>query len=75
MNLKNEYFRTNIKGIELSKRQYICRFCSRTCDDKSDHTAHIESFHSKLNCQNCDYKTFGSVDLKNHIQNIHHISA
>ena len=71
LNLKNEYFKNSIKGVELSCKQCICKYCSRAFEDKNELMKHIEYIHKNYECQQCDYKAFGSCDYLNHVKQTH----
>ena len=71
LNLKNEYFRNIIRGIDLYKKQNICKYCSLELESLEDLTSHIDYMHKRYECQKCEYKAFGSRDLQNHTQNTH----
>ena len=71
LNLKNEYFRNNIRGIDLYKKQIICKYCSLELESLEEIKSHIEYVHQRYECQKCDYKAYGSRDLQNHTQNTH----
>ena len=66
INLTNENFKTNIKGIEINKKQYIFQFCSRVFDNWNELSKHIKSNHKQYKCQQCDYRVFGSGDINRH---------
>ena len=67
LNLKNEYFR----GIDLYKEQIICKYCSLELESLEEIKSHIEYVHQRYECQKCDYKAYGSRDLRTHTQNTH----
>ena len=78
LNLKNEYFKNNIEGIQLSKDQiYTCNKCGRNFETRSNLTEHFKDIHERLECVsgNCDYKSFGSKDHKNHMKLVHKIHS
>ena len=54
MNLKNEYFKNNIKGIDLYKKQSICKYCSLELENVEKLTSHISHVHKQYKCQKCD---------------------
>ena len=51
MNLKNEYFKNNIKGIDLYKKQSICKYCSLELENVEELTSHISYVHKQYKCQ------------------------
>ena len=71
MNLKNEYFRNDIKGISLYNKQVKCKHCSLELGSIDELTSHIEYVHKRYKCQSCEYKAFGTSDLTNHTKISH----
>ena len=71
LNLKNEYFKANIKGIDLSRKQYICQYCSRISETSTVLKEHITKFHKQYDCEKCDYRAFGLDSLKRHEKEMH----
>ena len=73
LNLKNEYFSNNIKGLELanSENRITCNSCGRNFDQKDQFEEHFKAVHKKINCARCDYISFGDRDLKNHTEICH----
>ena len=68
MNLKNEYFQNNIKGINLYKRQLKFKHCGSEVEDLDELKSHIEYVHKQYKCERFEYQAFGTLDLKNHTQ-------
>ena len=71
MNLKNEYFKNNIKGINLYKNQVKCKHCGLDLEGLQELRSHIDYNHKPYKCKSCDYQAFGTCDLKNHTQITH----
>ena len=69
LNLKNEYFKNNINGIQLSKDdEYTCNKCGRKFQSRKSLNEHFKTIHERLQCQDCDYLSFGNRDIENHIK-------
>ena len=75
MNLKNEYFKNNIKGINLYKNQVKCKHCGLDLEGLQELRSHIDYNHKPYKCKSCDYQAFGTCDLKNHTQKTHGTSS
>ena len=73
LNLKNEYFSNNIKGLELPnlENRITCNSCGHKFDQKTQFQNHFTAVHKRFSCPECDYISFGDRDLKNH-SDIHH---
>ena len=71
LNLKNEYFKANIKGIDLCRKQFICTHCSRISENSTVLNEHIMQFHKQYDCEKCDYRAFGLDSLKRHREEKH----
>ena len=71
LNLKNEYFRNNIKGISLYKKQIKCKHCGLELESPDEIASHIEYVHKRYKCESCEYQAFGTWDLKNHTEKTH----
>ena len=67
LNLKNEYFSNNIKGLELanSEEEITCNSCGRKFQ-RDQFEEHLTAVHRRYNCTKCDYISFGDRDMKNH---------
>ena len=49
LNLKNEYFKNNINGIQLSKdKSYICSKCGGNFETRNDLTEYFKAVHASL---------------------------
>ena len=66
LNLKNEYFKANIKGIDLHNKQFTCKYCSAICKNSKTLNEHIMMFHKQHDCEKCAYKAFGLDNLRRH---------
>ena len=70
LNLKTEYFshKTNrLKiGNEEDEKKYLCRFCNSDCGDFNQLKFHINNFHKRLQCNKCEYSSFGKKDYDVH---------
>ena len=66
LNLKNEYFKANIKGIDLHNKQFTCKYCSAICKNSKTLNEHIMMFHKQHDCEKCAYKAFGLDNLRKH---------
>jgi len=72
LNLKNEYFQNNIKYLQLNQSDdNTCRECSGKFNQKMEVIEHFNTVHKRIRCNNCDYVSFGSRDMKNHKEAIH----
>ena len=73
LNSKSEYFRQSTKRITISNEELKqqCDFCSKIMKTKNELQNHVKLFHTRMNCDQCDYLSFGEYDLKLHIKSVH----
>ena len=73
LNSKNEYFKEKIKrrGLNNEEMNQQCGICSQTFKCMSDVQEHEQLFHTRIQCESCDYKSFGEKDLTSHKTNLH----
>ena len=75
LNSKNEYFKHNIKRIEIVKEGYTeqCEYCSRKLNNLKELENHEIDMHIKFDCKKCEYEAFGRKDLNQHMSSKHGI--
>ena len=73
LNSKHEYFHHNVRKIGLSSVEQTqqCEYCSRKFQSISELENHEKHFHIRYKCQECDYMSFGMIDLKDHTEIVH----
>ena len=72
LNSKNEYFRQNIQRIGLNQdMDQQCGYCGRCFVKIEELENHEKAIHTRYTCKECDYKSFGTSDLKIHMQIVH----
>ena len=71
LNLKNEYFKNKVDHLQISNEDCICKKCGLKCNNKDELFDHIRGFHQRFKCDYCEYTSFGSKDLKFHIETVH----
>ena len=68
LNSKSEFQSQRIRRIEI-ENSYDCKVCSSSHKSKNAVQEHYQNFHQRYNCDQCEYKSFGSSGLLEHIKN------
>ena len=70
LNSKSEYLSQRIVRINLDKRQtsYHCQTCGLEAKAITTINEHVEMFHTKKQCENCELTTFGTRAMIEHLK-------
>ena len=72
LNLKNEYFSNEVKGVTLNSRKYVtCKECAGKFENMASHQIHFKMNHERLKCSECDYLSYGKRDSDSHFKRNH----
>ena len=69
MNSKSEFNHQTVKRISLDKKKHMsfqCKICGIQSEQKEVLNSHMQMFHTKIQCVQCDYEAIGEKDLKYH---------
>ena len=69
LNSKEEFNGQTLRKIELAKKtSFVCKVCGKEHQKREEIKIHFEKFHQRINCDKCDYKSFGEIDMKYHMK-------
>ena len=72
LNSKDEFNGQTLRKIELAMKSPMnCKTCGKEFLRNDEMKAHFKKFHERLNCSECEYKSFGELDMKNHVNRKH----
>ena len=71
LNSKCEYFKHNIQKIGMTEGEYQCNYCGRVFRMMSELKIHEKSVHTRFQCKQCKYLSFGEIDLTHHLKSQH----
>ena len=71
MNNKVEYFKNKTSKINIYHAKLTCYVCARKFQSEDELKNHEDMFHTRYNCENCPYISFGKKDINQH-KNLQH---
>ena len=75
LNSKSEFNSQRIKRISLDKNManLNCDICGSKCNTIEEKIAHTAKFHKRYKCQKCEYLSFGTSGLDEHVLVKHNV--